>query len=279
MSDNLQLPPLNDSILSLSGRIATLTFNRHDVRNALTGTGLVDDIVNVAQWVNRTPEVSVLILTGEGSAFCAGGNIKEMSERDGDHKNGAFGGDVYTVQEKYRQGIQRMPLAMSGIDIPVIAAINGPAIGAGFDLSCMCDLRIGSTKAMLGETFVNLGIIPGDGGAWFLQRLIGYQKAAELTLTGRMISADEAKELGILLEVVEPEQLMDRAMELARRIADKPPQALRMTKRLLKTAQKMELPEFLEHSALMQGICHNTEDHLEAVNAFVEKRSPDYYGR
>ncbi|WP_428035702.1 enoyl-CoA hydratase-related protein [Amphritea sp.] len=279
MSDNLQLPPLNDSILSLSGRIATLTFNRHDVRNALTGTGLVDDIVNVAQWVNRTPEVSVLILTGEGSAFCAGGNIKEMSERDGDHKNGAFGGDVYTVQEKYRQGIQRMPLAMSGIDIPVIAAINGPAIGAGFDLSCMCDLRIGSTKAMLGETFVNLGIIPGDGGAWFLQRLIGYQKAAELTLTGRMISADEAKELGILLEVVEPEQLMDRAMELARRIADKPPQALRMTKRLLKTAQKMELPEFLEHSALMQGICHNTEDHLEAVNAFVEKRSPNYQGR
>ncbi|WP_299198804.1 enoyl-CoA hydratase-related protein [uncultured Amphritea sp.] len=279
MTDNLQLPALNDSILSLSSRIATLTFNRHDVRNALTGTHLIDDIVNVAEWVNRTPEVSVLIITGEGSAFCAGGNIKEMSERDGDHKDGAFGGDVYTVQEKYRQGIQRMPLAMSRIDIPVIAAINGPAIGAGFDLTCMCDLRIGSTKALLGETFVNLGIIPGDGGAWFLQRLIGYQKAAELTLTGRMISADEAKELGILLDVVEPDQLMDKAMELARRIADKPPQALRMTKRLLKTAQKMELPEFLEHSALMQGICHNTEDHLEAVNAFVEKRSPNYQGR
>jgi enoyl-CoA hydratase/carnithine racemase len=279
MTDNLQLPALNDSILSLSSRIATLPFNRHDVRNALTGTHLIDDIVNVAEWVNRTPEVSVLIITGEGSAFCAGGNIKEMSERDGDHKDGAFGGDVYTVQEKYRQGIQRMPLAMSRIDIPVIAAINGPAIGAGFDLTCMCDLRIGSTKALLGETFVNLGIIPGDGGAWFLQRLIGYQKAAELTLTGRMISADEAKELGILLDVVEPDQLMDKAMELARRIADKPPQALRMTKRLLKTAQKMELPEFLEHSALMQGICHNTEDHLEAVNAFVEKRSPNYQGR
>lgn len=279
MTDNLQLPPLNDSILSLSSRIATLSFNRHDVRNALTGTGLIDDIVNVAEWVNRTPEVSVLILTGDGSAFSAGGNIKEMSERDSSQKNGAFGGDVYTVQEKYRQGIQRIPLAMNRIDIPVIAAINGPAIGAGFDLTCMCDLRIGSTKALLGETFVNLGIIPGDGGAWFLQRLIGYQKAAELTLTGRMISADEAKELGILLEVVEPEQLMDRAMELARRMADKPPQALRMTKRLLKTAQKMELPEFLEHCALMQGICHNTEDHLEAVNAFVEKRSPNYQGR
>ncbi|UTW04964.1 enoyl-CoA hydratase/isomerase family protein [Amphritea atlantica] len=279
MDQNVALPELTDSELSLSDRIATLTFRRHDVRNALTGTGLIDDIISVADWVKRTPEVSVLILTGEGSAFSAGGNIKEMSEREGIHKDGAFGGDVYTVQEKYRLGIQRIPLAMTAIDIPVIAAINGPAIGAGFDLTCMCDLRIGSSKALLGETFVNLGIIPGDGGAWFLQRLIGYQKAAELTLTGRMIAADEARTLGILLEVVEHEQLMDRVMELARQIADKPPQALRMTKRLLKTAQKMELPEFLEHCALMQGICHNTEDHLEAVNAFIEKRTPSYQGK
>lgn len=279
MTDNLQRPILIDSTLSLSNRVAILTFNRHDVRNALTGTQLIDDIVNVAEWVNRTPEVSVLILTGDGSAFSAGGNIKEMSEREGSHKDGAFGGDVYSVQEKYRQGIQRIPLAMHAIDIPVIAAINGPAIGAGFDLTCMCDLRLGSTKTLLGETFVNLGLIPGDGGAWFLQRLIGYQKAAELTLTGRMISADEAKELGILLDVVEPELLMEKALELAHRIAEKPPQALRLTKRLMKTAQKLELAEFLEHSALMQGICHNTQDHLEAVNAFVEKRTPNYQGQ
>ncbi len=279
MTEQFQLPALTDSALTLTGRIATLTFQRHDLRNALTGSALIDDIVTVADWVNRTPEVSVLIITGDGSAFSAGGNIKEMTEREGIHKDGAFGGDVYTVQNKYRQGIQRIPLALANIDIPVIAAVNGPAIGAGFDLTCMCDLRIGSTKALMGETFVNLGIIPGDGGAWFLQRLIGYQKAAELTLTGRVIGADEAKELGILLEVVEPEQLMEKALELASRMAEKPPQALRMTKRLLKTAQKMELPEFLEHCALMQGICHNTDDHLEAVNAFVEKRSPNYKGK
>lgn len=279
MTEQFQLPALTDSALTLTRRIATLTFQRHDLRNALTGSALIDDIVTVADWVNRTPEVSVLIITGDGSAFSAGGNIKEMTEREGIHKDGAFGGDVYTVQNKYRQGIQRIPLALANIDIPVIAAVNGPAIGAGFDLTCMCDLRIGSTKALMGETFVNLGIIPGDGGAWFLQRLIGYQKAAELTLTGRVIGADEAKELGILLEVVEPEQLMEKALELASRMAEKPPQALRMTKRLLKTAQKMELPEFLEHCALMQGICHNTDDHLEAVNAFVEKRSPNYKGK
>ncbi|WP_019622373.1 enoyl-CoA hydratase-related protein [Amphritea japonica] len=279
MTDTLQLPVLSDSTLVLNNRVATLTFQRHDVRNALTGTALIDDLVTVAEWVNHTPDVSVLIITGDGSAFSAGGNIKEMSERDGEHKEGAFAGDVYTVQNKYRLGIQRIPLAMAKIDIPVIAAVNGPAIGAGFDLTCMCDLRIGSSKALLGETFVNLGIIPGDGGAWFLQRLIGYQKAAELTLTGRVIGADEAKDLGILLEVVEPDQLIEKATELANRMADKPPQALRMTKRLLKTAQKMELPEFLDHCALMQGICHNTEDHLEAVNAFVEKRTPNYQGK
>ncbi|PIE25384.1 MAG: enoyl-CoA hydratase [Neptuniibacter caesariensis] len=273
------LPKLSDSQLTLESRVATLTFKRDDVRNALTGTALIDDILSVCDWVNRTPEVSVLVLTGDGGAFSAGGNIKEMTERYGEHESGAFGGDVYTVQNKYRQGIQRIPLALAQVDVPVIAAVNGAAIGAGFDLTCMCDIRIASSKAKMGETFVNLGIIPGDGGAWFLQRLIGYQKAAELTLTGRVFSADEAKELGIVLDVTEPEQLMTRVNQLAHDIASKPPQALRMGKRLLKTAQKMELPEFLEHCALMQGICHNTDDHMEAVTAFVEKRTPNFTGK
>ncbi|WP_286238721.1 enoyl-CoA hydratase-related protein [Neptuniibacter halophilus] len=278
MSNAVQLPNLTDSQLTLSDRVATLTFQRHDVRNALTGTALIDDILSVVDWANREPEVSVLIFTGEGSAFSAGGNIKEMTEREGTHSDGAFAGDVYTVQNRYRQGIQRIPLAMEKLDIPVIAAVNGPAIGAGFDLTCMCDIRIGSSAAKLGETFVNLGIIPGDGGAWFLQRLIGYQRAAELTLTGRIIAADEARELGILLEVTEPDALLPRAEALARQIAAKPPQALRMTKRLLKSAQRMELPEFLDQCALMQGICHNTADHMEAVTAFVEKREPKFNG-
>ena len=274
----ISLPSLSDASLELEGRVATLTFKRHDIRNALTGSTLVDDILATIDWCNRNLQVSALIITGDGSAFSAGGNIKEMQERDTTHRDGPFGGDVYQVQQKYREGIQRMPLAVFNAEIPVIAAINGPAIGAGFDLTCMCDIRIGSSRTLLGETFVNLGIIPGDGGAWFLQRLIGYQKAAELTLTGRTIDAEEALDLGILLEVTEPEQLMLRAMEIAQRMAAKPPQALRMTKRLMKAAQRQELKDFLDTCALMQGICHNTEDHAEAVNAFIEKRPGHFKG-
>ncbi len=269
-----ELPQLKESSLSLENRVATLTLRRHDVRNALTGTELVGDIVTTLQWANRNETVSVLIMTGEGSAFSAGGNIKEMRER-----TGTFGGTVYEVQRQYRLGIQNIPLAMHASEIPLIAAVNGPAIGAGFDLACMCDLRIGTTDTVFGETFINLGIIPGDGGAWFLQRLIGYQKAAELTFTGRLVKAAEAKEIGLLLDVVKPEELLPRAQALAAQIAAKPPQALRLAKRLMKLAQRQELPDFLDLCACFQGICHNTEDHLEALDAFMEKRPPRYTGK
>ncbi len=275
----IQTPQLLDATLQLDNRIALLTLNRDDVRNALTGTHLIDDILNAIQWVNQNEAVSVLVITGAGSAFSAGGNIKEMLERDGEYSNGAFSGDVYEVQNKYRNGIQKIPLAVYNCEVPVIAAVNGPAIGAGFDLTCMCDMRIGSSKALLGETFVNLGIIPGDGGAWFLQRLIGYQKAADMTFTGRLVKADEAKSMGLLLDVVSPEELMPAAMKLAQQIAAKPPQATRLTKRLMKAAQRQELADFLDLCAVFQGMCHNTEDHLEAVSAFVEKRPGNYQGK
>jgi enoyl-CoA hydratase/carnithine racemase len=268
------IPNLIDAQLQLQARVATLTLNRDDVRNALTGTALIDDIETTIHWINRTPEVSALILTGAGRAFSAGGNIKDMQSRRGD-----FGGDVHSVQQKYREGIQRIPLALHQAEVPLIAAINGAAIGAGFDLACMCDIRIASDNARMGETFVNLGIIPGDGGAWFLQRLIGYQRAAELTFSGRVIDAQEALEMGILLAVEPPEALLPRARQLAASFAAKPPQALRYTKRLMKLAQRQELPDFLDSCALFQGICHNTEDQLEAVNAFIEKRQAEFKGR
>ncbi|MAZ87041.1 MAG: enoyl-CoA hydratase [Cellvibrionaceae bacterium] len=257
-------PTLKDSRLDIDGRVATLTFIRNDVRNALTGTELVDEIIAVADWVNSNKDISALVITGEGAAFSAGGNVKDMANREGD-----FAGDVEAQAELYRQGIQRMPLAVQGIEVPVIAAVNGAAIGAGFDLANMCDVRLASSKAKFGETFINLGIIPGDGGAWFMQRLIGYQRAAELTMTGRVIGAEEAKEYGILLEITEPEDLLGRAQALAQEMASKPPHAVRMTKRLLKMAQRQQLPDFLDLCAVFQGVCHNNPDHMVAVEKML----------
>lgn len=258
-------PLVVDALLEREGRVAVLTLNRDDVRNALTGTQLIDDIVNVAEWVNRCDDVSVLVITGAGRAFSAGGNVKDMARRGGD-----FAGDVAEVAQRYRRGIQRIPLALNAVEIPVIAAVNGAAIGAGFDLANMADIRLASTRARFGETFLNLGIIPGDGGAWFMQRLIGYQRAFELTLSGRIVAAEEAKTLGIVLDVVDAEELLPKALELANRIAGQPPKALRLTKRLMKMAQRMELGDFLDLCASFQGMCHNESEHLEAVRKMTD---------
>lgn len=265
------LPELADSALTLEGRVATLTLKRDDVRNALSGTELATDIVKTARWANAAADVSVLILTGEGSAFSAGGNIKTMGER--------AKAPPFELEQGYRRGIQGIALAMRDLEVPAIAAVNGPAIGAGFDLANMCDLRIGSTNARFGETFANLGLIAGDGGAWYLQRLLGYQRAAELTFTGRTVQADEAKALGILLEATAPEALMGRAREIAEQIAAKPPLALRYAKRLLRLAGHQGLAEHLEACSAFQAILQKTEDHLEALAAFFDKRNGEFKGR
>jgi len=270
----MSMPKLVDATLEMDNRIAVLTLNRDDVRNALTGTGLIDDIVDTVSWANTSDEVSVLVITGAGSAFSAGGNVKEIKA-----KSGIFSGPALAIQDQYRRGIQRIPMALHQAEIPVIAAVNGPAIGAGFDLACMCDLRLGSTRTRFGETYIDLGIIPGAGGAWILQRLIGYQKAVELTLTGRVISAEEGLELGLLLRICEPEELLPQALALAEEIAQKPPLTVRLTKRLLKMAQREELRDFLDLSACFQAMVHHTEDHMEAITAFLEKKKPTYFGR
>ncbi len=266
------LPTLKDAALELDQRVAVLTFQRDDMRNALSGTHLAEDICATLEWANASPEVSVLILTGDGSAFSAGGNIKAMRER-------AMTYSTAEMERYYRHGIQRIPRAMNAAEVAVIAAVNGPAIGAGFDLVNMCDLRIGSTHAQFGETFINLSLMAGDGGGWFLRRVVGAQRAAELTFTGRIVKAEEAAARGILLEVTEPGQLIARTKEIAAQIASKPPLAVRYAKRTLRLAQHQGLEEHLDSCASFQAALQKTEDHLEALSAFFDKRSGVFKGK
>ena len=182
------------------------------------------------------------------------------------------------TRRNYRNGIQRLPLLFESIEVPVIAAVNGPAVGAACDLTCMCDIRIASEKARFAESFVKLGLVAGDGGAWLLPRAVGRAKAAEMAFTGEALNAQQALACGLVSRVVAPEQLMDEARVLAMQIAANPPHAVRMTKRLIRESRLASLSAILEASAAAQALCHTTRDHQEAVEAFFEKRDPKFTG-
>lgn len=263
-------PPL---LVERDGHVETWTLNRPEVRNAISDDDVVDALVDAVSRVNRDDDVRVVILTGAGSAFSAGGNVTAMVE-----KTGMFGGSPAQLREGYRRGIQRIPRALYECDVPVIAAVNGPAVGAGCDLALMCDLRIASTRAFFAESFVKLGIIPGDGGAWFLPRVVGAARAAEMALTGDRVDAATALKWGLVSRVVEPDELLGAAHELADRIAVNPPRATRMTKRLLRESGHSSLNSLLELSAAMQPLGHHTEDHMEALTAMRDKRTGTYTG-
>ena len=254
-------------LFEVHDHVALLTLNRPDIRNAITDPRIIDEIVEVCERVQKDESISVLIVTGAGSAFSAGGNIKDMLE-----KKGMFSGDPAQVRENYRNGIQKIPLAFHRLDVPTIAAVNGPAIGAGCDLTCMCDIRIASEQARFGETFVSVGLIPGDGGAYFLPRVVGFSKARELAFTCRVIDAQEALRIGLVSEVTAPERLLDRAREIAAEIARQPSRILRLAKRLFTLAQGKSLEETLELSAAYQALCHHTPEHMAAIEAFFAKQ-------
>jgi enoyl-CoA hydratase/carnithine racemase len=164
------------------------------------------------------------------------------------------------------------------LQVPIIAAVNGPAIGAGNDLACMCDMRVASNRARFAESFVKVGIVPGDGGCWFLPRVVGMARAAEMLFTGDVVEADEALRIGLVSRVVEPDALLDEALRLADRVAANPPQVLRWAKQLLQKAQHGSVDQALDDAGRFQGLAHQTRDHAEAVNAFFEKRAPLFTG-
>jgi enoyl-CoA hydratase/carnithine racemase len=248
--------------------IVTLTLNRPEKRNPISEREVVDALVDALGRVQADVSARVVILTGAGSAFSSGGDLRAMEAALEERAR-----DPVATMAYYTEGIQRIPLAFEALDAPVIAAVNGAAIGAGNDLACMCDLRIAAEEARFAESFVKLGIIPGDGGAWLLPRIVGWSKACEMAFTGDPISAREALACGLVSQVVPKEDLLPAARRLAERIAANPPQAVRATKRLMREGRFAGLDAVLRLSAHAQAIAHTTPEHRQALAAALAKTS------
>ena len=256
------------------GAVAILTLNRPDSMNALGAPGDGDQVQAACDAINADPGVRCVILTGAGRAFSAGGDVKAMKAREG-----AFGGGGVGIRDNYRTNIHRVVRSLYGLEVPTIAAVNGAAIGLGCDVACMCDIRISSDQARFGVTFLKLGLIPGDGGAWLLPRIIGSDRAAQLLFTGDVIDAHKAKEWRLVTDVVPQDRLMDEALALAERIAAQPPHALRLAKNLMRHGVNTSYDTLMDMSAASQAIAHLTDDHMEGVEALLEKRSPVFKGK
>lgn len=257
-----------------TGPLVQLTINRPETRNPLGEEGDGEVFAEACARINGDREVRCVILTGAGSAFSAGGNVKAMRER-----SGAFAGAGVHIRERYRNGIHRIVRSLWGLEVPMIAAVNGPAIGLGNDVACLADMRIAADNAIFGATFLRVGLVPGDGGSWILPRTIGHARAAELFFTGDTIDAQTALSWGLVSRVVPAAQLMEDARALATRICRQPPDALRMTKRMMREGQNVSFDTIMEMSAAMQSLAHLTEDHEEALAAFFEKRPGDFKGK
>ena len=257
------------------GPVVTVTLNSPGTRNAIGTAQDCEDIVGALDRAEADPQVSCVVLTGAGTAFSAGGNLKSMKERNG---IGRLESPIAT-RNNYRAGVQRVIRRLWECELPMIAAINGPAIGLGLDLACLCDLRIAAEGARFASSFIKMGLIPGDGGAWVLPRTVGLANAAELILTGDTIDPEAALRMGLVSQVVPVGKLMETAQALAARVVTNPARTLRLAKRLLREGQQQRLSDVLELSSAYQALVHETQDHAEAVDAFLAKRPPTFTGR
>ena len=264
----------NELTLEIDGVLARLTINRPDTRNPLGHAGDGDRFRLAADTINKNKDLRCVIMTGAGKAFSAGGDLKSMRER-----SGHFGGNALQLRDHYRESIHGIVKAMWDIEVPIVGAINGAAIGLGGDIASLCDIRLAAASAKFGATFLKLGILPGDGGAWLLPRQIGWSRAAQLFFTGDLIDAQTAREWGLVSEVYPDNEVMKEAEKLAAKICVQPPQALRMTKKLMRDGTMASFDSIMEMSAALQVTLQHTEDHMEAVNAFFEKRTPEFKGK
>lgn len=230
--------------------VTLLVLNRPETRNALAGD-LIDALVERLNAFSRNNEQRVLVITGSGSSFCAGGNLKEMVNI----------ADAPSGQQRdyLWRHIHRIPRAFERLEKPVIAAVNGAAYGAGMDIALMCDLRIAARSARMSSSYINLGLVAGDGGAFFLARLVGIQRSLELLWTGRVVGADEALAMGLFGSVVDDAELPDAAISLALRIAAQPPEPIRMMKRAVYDAPSTNLRSHLDMVASHMAVLYDSE--------------------
>ncbi len=245
--------------------IAKISLNKPDVMNSLVQE-MIDELIVAAKDASEDENIRAVILTGKGKAFCAGGDINRFSE-----------GFTQTSCIDYVEHIHNFVRTWVGMPKPTIAMVNGPAVGAGLSLAVMCDLIIASDKAKFGSAFVNMGLIPDLAAVYFLPRIIGITKAREMMYTGKMISAEEAREIGLANHIYSSDQLEPMTMKLAEMLYNGPTLAIRNTKKMLSLSMDMDFNSVLGTEAIAQSVCMLSEESSEAVSAFLEKRKPEFH--
>jgi 2-(1,2-epoxy-1,2-dihydrophenyl)acetyl-CoA isomerase len=257
---------MTDVRLEIADRVATITLDRPDALNALT-IGMKGELLAAFRTVARDRAIRAVVLTGAGRAFCAGQDLKERLASDAPPL-------AVEVRERYNPIVR----AMRDLDQPIVGAINGVAAGAGASLALACDLRVAAEAATFALAFGRIGLVPDSGATWFLPRLVGQAKAAELALLSEPLSAAEAERWGLVSRVVPTDRVLEEARAMALRLAALAPVALALTKHALDRSWGRDLPTALEDEAYLQGIAGATQDHAEGLAAFLEKRPPRFTG-
>jgi len=247
-----------DLKFQIEDRIAIITLDRPEYRNAFS-TEMLESWADAIERSQRDPEVHVLILTGEGKSFCAGGDVKNFMSPDL---------TPWSMKNFLQEKVHPVAHAVEKLDKPLIAAINGSAYGAGMDMALMCDMRIASDRAEFCESYIKLGMAPGDGGAFLLPRLVGIAKAMEWLLTGKTIDLEEALRFGLVNRVVPHDQLMAETLKMAKRIADYSPFGIRATKRAVYQSLSSDLTHHLDYISSQMGLLCETDYFKKAVESF-----------